>query len=118
MRALSIKQPWAWLIIYGGKDIENRTWTTAFRGTCYVHASKALDIQAYKQLVADGVTLPTRAELLEQQGGIIGTIDITDCVQSHASQWFTGPNGFVLANPVSLPFRPMRGQLNFFTVTE
>ena len=32
MKALSIQQPWAWLIAHGKKDVENRTWATAFRG--------------------------------------------------------------------------------------
>ena len=38
MKALSIKQPWAWLICAGYKDIENRDWSTKFRGRIYVHA--------------------------------------------------------------------------------
>jgi len=32
MKALSILQPWAWLVVNGHKDIENRTWGTGFRG--------------------------------------------------------------------------------------
>ena len=43
MKALSIKQPWAWLIVNGYKDIENRTWKTNYRGTFLVHASKGFD---------------------------------------------------------------------------
>lgn len=39
MRSLTIKQPWASLIVEGIKDIENRTWKTHFRGRIYVHAS-------------------------------------------------------------------------------
>ena len=33
MKALSIRQPWAWAIINAGKDIENRQWPTKFRGS-------------------------------------------------------------------------------------
>ena len=40
MKALSIRQPWAWLIVNAYKDIENRTWSTDFRGRVYVHAGK------------------------------------------------------------------------------
>lgn len=40
MLALSIRQPWAWLIINGGKDIENRDWPTKFRSRILVHAGK------------------------------------------------------------------------------
>lgn len=37
MKALSIQQPWAWLIVNGYKDVENRDWNTKFRGRFYVH---------------------------------------------------------------------------------
>ena len=43
MRALSIKQPWASLIVHHGKDIENRTWPTKIRGRIAIHASKRLE---------------------------------------------------------------------------
>jgi ASCH domain len=54
MRALSIQQPWAWAIAAAGKDIENRTWPTSYRGRLAIHASKAYD---------DGALLPTPAAL-------------------------------------------------------
>lgn len=38
MKAISIHQPWAWLIVEGYKDIENRTWLTAYRGPVLIHA--------------------------------------------------------------------------------
>lgn len=40
MKALTVKQPWAGLIIAGGKDIENRTWRTSYRGRVLIHAAK------------------------------------------------------------------------------
>lgn len=40
MKALSIKQPWAHLIVSGVKDVENRSWKTNYRGRIFVHASK------------------------------------------------------------------------------
>ncbi len=43
MKALSIMQPWAWLIVNGHKDIENRNWPTRFRGPVYIHAGKKID---------------------------------------------------------------------------
>lgn len=42
MMALSIRQPWAWLIASGHKDIENRCWKTLRRETIYIHASKGM----------------------------------------------------------------------------
>ena len=43
MKAISIRQPWAWLIVNGYKDVENRTWYTSHRGPLLICASKALD---------------------------------------------------------------------------
>lgn len=40
MKTLTIKQPWASLIIDGYKDIENRTWKTSYRGDLLIHAAK------------------------------------------------------------------------------
>jgi hypothetical protein len=39
MRALTIRQPWAWLIVHGHKDLENRTWCTSYRGPLLIHAA-------------------------------------------------------------------------------
>ena len=43
MKALSINQPWAWTILFAGKEVENRTWRTEFRGEFYIHAGKRFD---------------------------------------------------------------------------
>jgi len=41
MIALSVRQPWAWLLL-NGKDIENRDWYTKYRGPLAIHASKGI----------------------------------------------------------------------------
>jgi hypothetical protein len=38
MKILSVRQPWASLIVNGFKDVENRTWPTRYRGRILVHA--------------------------------------------------------------------------------
>ncbi len=43
MRALTVRQPWAWAIGYGGKDVENRTWNTTYRGPLAIHAASRWD---------------------------------------------------------------------------
>src|SRR5437016_10859136 len=43
MKALSVRQPWAWLIVNGHKDIENRSWQTKFRGKLLIHAGQRFD---------------------------------------------------------------------------
>lgn len=118
MKALSIQQPWAWLIVNGLKDIENRTWRSTFRGRVLVHAGKQIDAEAWEYFqhswrFAD-ILLP-QLDLIER-GGIVGWVDIVDCVDESASRWFGGPHGFVLANAKPLPFHPLSGKLGFFEV--
>jgi hypothetical protein len=107
VKALSIKQPWAWLIIHGGKDIENRKWKTKFRGRFLVHASKGFDHDAAARF----------ADILPNElrgGGIIGSVELVDCVSQSDSKWFEGPNGFVLKDPQPLEFKEVKGKLRFF----
>ena len=113
MKALSIQQPWAWAIINGGKDIENRSWYTGFRGRVLIHTGKKFDKDecSYIQGVF-GISVPTDLPT----GGIVGSVEIIDCVKESKSKWFFGEYGFVLRNPISLPFMPYRGQLGFFDV--
>ena len=115
MIALSIRQPWAWLIANGHKDIENRTWSTAIRGPFLIHAGKHIDYSGivYVEEVFPHIVLPKTFE----QGGIVGQAEITAVVEESASPWFFGPYGFVIQNAKPLPFREMRGWLGFFSPT-
>lgn len=115
MKAISIKQPWASLIIEGIKDIENRSWYTHYRGRLYIHASKGYDRQG-----ADLVSklYPEHESIIkdasEIRGGIIGHVHLVDCVTSHNSPWFHGEYGFVLTSFKEIPFYPIKGQLGLF----
>jgi hypothetical protein len=116
MKTISIQQPWAWAIINKGKDIENRDWYTNIRGKVLIHAGKKIDKESYYFLHHQmGLFIPEDKEL--QTGGIIGSVEIVDCVRSSTSKWFFGKFGFVLRNPIELPFMPYRGQLGFFDVS-
>jgi len=115
--ALSIRQPWAWAIIHAGKNIENRTWHTLYRGPVLVHASRGRSspdewTAAFALVRKFGCFTKTPPDF--PQGGIIGQVEIVDCVTHSLSPWFGGPYGFVLRNPKPLPFRPCRGALGFF----
>lgn len=126
MKALSIRQPWAWAILYAGKDVENRDWPTKFRGEFLVHASKGLTKSEYARfedmafmMWLNGVptipdTIPEMAEL--QRGGIVGMARISDVVSSSPSPWFMGEYGFILSGVRPLPFVPCKGALGFFDV--
>lgn len=119
MRALSILQPWAWLITNGLKDIENRVWRTSYRGEFLVHAGKGFDAEGYQALRHDPVFalaltgMPSGSAEFAR-GGIVGSAVLADCVEDHDSEWFNGPYGFVLRDARVLPFQPCRGMLNFF----
>ena len=123
--ALSIRQPWAWLIVNGYKDIENRDWSTNFRGTVLIHAGKAIDHQADADLalglhpvtgnsIDPAYPIPPTYET----GGIVGVVEIVDCITSSSSEWFVGPYGFLIRNARPLTFAPLRGYLGFFNVPD
>ena len=93
MKALSIRQPWAWLIIHAGKDVENRTWCTNYRGRFLVHAAKGMTQREYqdaKQFAAlNGVhNLPEFDEL--PRGGIVGVIGPNGAGKSTLFKMLTG----------------------------
>ena len=119
MRALSIRQPWAWLVVNGYKDIENRTWSTNFRGRIYVHAGQRMVVGDYpgqREYIAEtGIVIPSHLA----RGAIVGEVTINGCLTVADSPWFCGPYGFTLADPVAyeVPI-PYRGQLGFFPVDE
>ncbi|WP_368570651.1 ASCH domain-containing protein [Acinetobacter baumannii] len=114
MKAISIRQPWAWLIVNGYKDIENRSWCTKYRGQVLIHASQGVKKSEYERAkeLTDrlGIALPTSFET----GGIVGVATITDCVEQSESPWFFGEKGFVLTDARPLKFIQMKGKLSFF----
>jgi hypothetical protein len=117
MKALSIRQPWASLIVAGYKDIENRSWRTSYRGPVLIHSAQrvadvTLEEIARRLKVAIG-PLPNKLA----RGGIIGIAEIVDCVAAHTSPWFEGPFGFVLRDARKLSFRPMPGRLSLFDIS-
>lgn len=118
MKALSIRQPWAWLIVHGGKDVENRTWQTQIRGRFLVHASQGMSRQEYFEAAefarSRGVTLPAFDALV--RGGIIGSVELYDCALYSPSPWYMGEVAWALRDPMPLPFTPMKGRLRFFNV--
>jgi len=122
IRVLSIRQPWAWLIVNGWKDVENRSWNTTIRGRFLVHAGQLMtheDYQACRLFVAGfapSLVAQIPAPPCLERGGIVGAATLTDCVSEHDSEWFCGDYGFILADAKPLPFRPYKGQLGFFTI--
>jgi hypothetical protein len=114
LRALSIRQPWAWLIVNGLKDIENKSFRIHRRDPLLIHAG--LNLAGYTEKIElvkrkYGISVPLEPEV----GGIVGVVDVIDCVESHESQWLDkGFFGWVLANPRRLRFRSCKGALGLF----
>jgi len=108
MKALTVRQPWAWLIIHGYKTAEYRSWRTSYRGPLAILAGLALDEAGIDEAGLLGITLPDEVDT----GGVIGYVELTD---------ITGQPGdytWHLRNPQPSPFRPMRGGLGILTIPD
>jgi len=113
MKALTIRQPWAWAITHGYKKFENRTWQTSYRGPLLIHAGRRFDQEGLDWIKATFPNLPMPEQF--QQGGFVGMCKLVDVVTESASPWFFGPFGFVLSDVQRVEFIPWRGQLRIFS---
>ncbi len=117
MKALSMKQPWAELVLQGKKKIELRKWGTNFRGRFLIHASKNPDEEAMKEFGFEN--LPC--------GFIVGEAELVDVVdykknkekfkedkELHLADESWGNFGFILKNVKKLPQLACKGSLGFW----
>ena len=87
MRCLSVRPPWGWAVIWGGKSPENRTWATKYRGLVFVHQSltNALlptssdSLNALNDAYRDRPDTAECATAWEAKGAIIGSVQLVDC---------------------------------------
>lgn len=121
LKALSVRQPWAWAIIHAGKDVENRSWQAVnhglhVRGRICIHAAKGMTRDEYEEAreFIDGLGYHTPEPYALHRGGVIGEVDVVDVVSQSDSLWFFGPRGLVLRNPRSMQFVPAQGRLGYF----
>ncbi len=117
MKALSLKQPWAELIVQGKKTIETRKWKTNFRGEFYIHASKNFNKGHCDEL---GIKNPLT-------GMIIGKAELFDVKEykneeefkkdfnKHFAKTFVR-YGYLLKNIKRIKPVKYKGKLNFFEV--
>lgn len=146
MKALSLRQPWAWMVVHGGKTIENRVWKTSFRGEFLIHASGGMTHREYRDArsFAEGVSprlrrfaiagrenlgswpryLPAFDEL--DRGGFVGRAKLVDVLdpprdfslcREHGWQ-MPGQFGLVLEEVAAVPFVACPGALSFWNVGE
>ena len=128
--ALSLKQPWAALLVYGRKTVEVRRWATTRRGPVLIHAARVPDPRPE----AWANVPPELREAARLVGGVVGTADLMGLTAYRTPQlfvadqgrhlndpsWFTPPclYGFVFANARPLPFRAYPGNVRFFTIED
>ena len=129
--ALSVKQPWAALIVAGVKLVEVRTWSARRRGRVLIHAGKVPDERPEAWV---HVTTPELRAATEPRGGIVGEAELVGCryydtAEAFAADaglhlndpgWFTPPRlyGFEFRTARPLPFRRYAGFTMFFKVEE
>lgn len=97
MKAISLWQPWASLMVLGAKRIETRSWYTDHRGPLLIHAAKRKNIGELSDVLEQeefrsALKLPIldldgdlRKQLREDienlpYGALLGTVNMVDCV--------------------------------------
>lgn len=127
--AISVRQPWAALLVSGRKTIEIRSWPTRRRGRVLIHAGKIADDRPEGW---NRIDTPELQELADLRGGIIGIGDLVACkgyasgrafaadAEQHLNDpgWFKPPRlyGFAFRNLKIVTFHPCVGQTLFFRV--
>lgn len=122
MKALTVRQPWAWAIIFAHKDIENRVWPIRYRGDILIHAASKCTKKEYQQAQefcqSMGVSVPELKSL--SRGQIIGVVKVVDCQFSPVADGWGLPEQFhwKLTNPRAITPIPYIGQLGLFDVPD
>lgn len=129
MRILTVRGGWAWAMFHAGKDIENRSRPTKYRGPLLIHCAQSwtlkerefadnwVDMSAVqnKLRMPDGkyVRFPDNKDL--PFGAIIGVVDLVNCVSESDSPWYMGQYGYVLENPrIIINPVEIKGQLGIY----
>lgn len=123
IRCLSLWQPWACVMLYGPKDLENRPWTTKVRGPLLVHAAMTKrDMRPETDRIIrkqwDRWTLAKRPPVVF--GAIVGIVEVTGCGTPEdypGNPWAWGPfcHAWAKRQAFHAPV-PYRGSQGFFNV--
>ncbi|MFQ5490878.1 MAG: ASCH domain-containing protein [Phycisphaerae bacterium] len=118
-KCLTVCQPWAWCIVHGPKQWENRSWRCHYRGPLLIHAGRSrarLTPEVYDWLSRRGIEPPPPQQLV--YGAIIGVCKLVDCLpveQLPTDPWADGPWCLKLADARPLPQPiPCQGKLRLF----
>lgn len=115
-RALTVRQPNASAFFYAdpAKDVENRSWPTAYRGPLFIHAAMR-DAPHWQRSAMAGALAAIPAHARAVHGAIIGLVELTGCVRDSGSPWAIPGRWHWTIEPV-FPMLDIaeRGQLNLW----
>jgi hypothetical protein len=127
-KAISIRQPWAYLIAADRKPIENRSWKTNFRGRVLIHTGakivkerlwkhNLLSVDQWYSLIPSDHAKYISNPQKWTTSAIIGSVEIVDCIQNSTSMW-ANPDcwHWILKDPIMFekPILNVKGKLSFF----
>jgi hypothetical protein len=117
--ALSLREPWLWAILFAGKNVENRSWSTRYRGRIRLHAAQTWDPEGERWLRACGFAAPTESALRRagRLGAYVGEVTVVDCLpyddgtdpEEEPNLWACGPWIWCLKDPLAYP-EPIPGR--------
>lgn len=126
MRVLTVRQPWAWAVIHGGEDVENRTRNIAgaYRGPVAIHTGKQMAKLTEEQadMLTNVIPFGLGTDHHYPLGVVIGMVDLVDSHEDDSaacydcSDWADG-NGYhlILENPRALATSiPATGRLGLW----
>ncbi len=112
MRAVSLRQPWAWLATHGHLHLINMDWDTSYRGEFIVRAGTKLVQRDYLSLAAQlhaqlHIEVPAFDDVDQvPRGGIVGVAQLVDVTTDNPSPVARGPYIWLTSNARPLPFVP------------
>lgn len=124
-KVLTVRQPYASLLVNGIKDVENRSRRTNYRGTVLIHSAKKVhDVVSFlktrHEFTVEEIAMMTQMNEVDENdlfGCIVGSVEIVDCVQDSTSEWaergqwhWVCRNAKVFAQPV----RNVKGRLGLW----
>lgn len=119
LKAISIKQPFAWFVVNGFKPLENRNTLKNFKGDVLIHTGKKWDDNWMEKMKIDSTTqmaIRSMSALKSQYpfGGIVGVATFTGSITESDSAWFVGKYAFQIENAYEIDFIKCKGKLGFF----
>jgi len=128
IKALSLKQPYAWLIANGYLLVDDRSWGTQYRGPVLIHASLGVYAEYYDYLCTNtDIPLPSKDKL--ERGGVVGIANLVLCCQpdnlpasvsreqrAHFSGVHQQYFGFLFEQATPIRLLPCRGKLGLFDI--